>query len=164
MEKLGTLCFLIGKMGAGKSTYSQSMAGDASKIVISEDDWLSVLYPDEISNFDDFLVRHARLLELIKPHVQNILRSGVSVVMDFPANTIDSRKWFLGIANEVGADHQAVYLKASDSLCLERLAMRRIQQPERAKFDNEEVFRAVTQYFESPQIDEALSLKVIDVT
>lgn len=162
MTAKGTLFFLIGKMGAGKSTYAKKLEQQTGAIRISEDEWLSQLYPDEIQTFDDFLVRHRQLLTVIRPHVQALLSAGNQVVMDFPANTRQDRQGFVRLADEVGASHDAVHLAASDELCLSRLAMRRTQQPERAAFDNEAVFTAVTRLFEAPQDDERLNLQVID--
>lgn len=161
MSSEGTLYFLIGKMGAGKSTHSKVVTTRCGAVCISADEWLSQLYPDEIHTFDDFLLRHRRLLTVIGPHVQQLLSSGHSVVMDFPANTRQARQWFVRLAEDVQAPHCAMYLAASDDLCLSRLALRREQQPERAAFDNEAVFAAVTKRFEPPEEDEDLNLHVL---
>lgn len=64
MNKLGTLVFFCGKMGAGKSTKALEMTRDIDAIVISEDDWLAKLYPEEINNFNDYIKYSSRL----KPH------------------------------------------------------------------------------------------------
>jgi predicted kinase len=162
MSKLGTLHFLIGKMGAGKTTYSKRFSAESGAILISEDDWLTQLYPDEINNFDDFLVRHRKLLAVLGPHVQQIIKSGSSVVMDFPANTIDSRQWYLKIANTVKAPHQAVYLNVANEKCLEQIAKRKVEQPEREKYDTPEMFAMVTQYFEEPSSSENINIQVIE--
>ena len=37
----------------------------------------------------------ARLKPLLKRHVREILDAGVSVVMDFPGNTVRQRAWFV---------------------------------------------------------------------
>ncbi len=162
MSKLGTLYFLIGKMGAGKSTFSRKISAELGAVLISEDDWLNTLYPGEINNFDDFLVRHRKLLNLLQTHVEQILTSGSSVIMDFPANTIDSRQWYVNLAKNASAAHQAIYLKASDEKCLMQIANRRIEQPDRAKFDTPETFAMVNQYFEEPLESEHLILLVIE--
>ena len=81
-------------MGAGKSTKSKQLAIDKHAVLLSEDEWLSSLYPDQISSFEDYLKLSAQLKPLVKKHVQNILSVGTDVVMDFPANTQKLRKWF----------------------------------------------------------------------
>ena len=156
--KMGTLTFLCGKMGAGKSTYARVLASDHNAVLVAEDEWLSSLYPQQISSFDDYLKYAALLRPLVKSHVQKILATGTNVVMDFPANTKRQRQWFLKLASEVGAGHQMVYLAASDELCLQQIGKRRKEQPERAAFDTEAVFTHVTGFFEEPGQDEGLNI------
>lgn len=91
MKQKGTLVFFCGKMGSGKSTLSHKIALKEEAILLSEDEWLENIYPEEIVNFDDYTKYSSRLKPLMKQHVQNILFSGISVVMDFPGNTENQR-------------------------------------------------------------------------
>jgi len=158
MKDKGTLTFFCGKMGAGKSIKSKVLAAENNAVLISEDDWLSTLYPNQIHTFDDYLKYSAVLKPLIRSHVQNILSTGVNVVLDVPANTIKQRKWLKHISDEVGCEHELVFLNLSDEVCLSQVAKRRIEQPERALFDTEDVFLHVTKFFEAPSEDEALHI------
>src|SRR5690625_805552 len=94
MKQLGTLYFFCGKMDAGKSTKSKQIAIDKNAVLLSEDEWLSSLYPNRIESFDDYLKFSAQIQPLVRKHVKNILSIGTDVVMDFPANTQKRRKWF----------------------------------------------------------------------
>ncbi len=97
--------------------------------------------------------------QLITPHkFKRLLNVGVNVVMDFPANTIKQRAWFVSLCVEVGSEHELWYLDLTDEQCLSHIAKRRVEQPERAMFDTEVVFHHVTQYFEAPAASENLSL------
>ncbi|WP_282034288.1 AAA family ATPase [Metabacillus indicus] len=156
MNQPGTLYFFCGKMGAGKSTESKRLASDKRAVLLSEDEWLSALYPNQIETFEDYKRFSLQLKPLVKKHVQNILSVGTDVVMDFPANTQKLRKWFLNMAEEVHADHQLIYLNLSDEQCLRQIAQRRKEQPERAAFDTAEVFHHVTSFFEEPAASEGL--------
>ena len=147
-------------MGAGKSTQSKQIAHDRNAVLLSEDEWLSSLYPDQIATFDDYLKYSALLRPLIKGLVKNILEAGANVVMDFPANTVNQRKWFKRLASEANAPHELIYLNVSNELCLKRIAQRRIELPERAAFDTESVFNEVTRYFEEPGENEGLNIQV----
>ncbi len=91
-----------------------------------------------------------------------MLEVGTNVVMDFPANTIGLRQWFLVIANKVGADHQLIYLNLSDEQCMRRIAKRRTEMPERAAFDTKEVFNHVTSFFEAPSESEGIRIVEYD--
>jgi len=160
MKQSGTLYFFCGKMGAGKSTKSKQVAVDKRAVLLSEDEWLESLYPNQITSFEDYLKFSAQLKPLVKKHVQNILSVGTDVVMDFPANTQKLRKWFLEIASEVNANHQLIFLNLTNEQCLRQIAQRRIEQPERAAFDTEAVFIQVTNYFEAPESYEGLNILV----
>lgn len=164
MNKFGTLVFFCGKMGAGKTTKALAMAREIEAILMSEDDWLAKLYPEEINTFDDYIKYSSRLKPLIKTLVQNILKSGVSVVMDFPGNTRKQRMWFKEIFSEFGFPHRLVYLDADDQLCLKRIAQRRKMSPEHAKFDTEETFRHVTSYFQPPCTAEGFRIEIVNCT
>jgi len=158
MRQLGTLYFFCGKMGAGKSTKSKQLAKDKHAVLLSEDEWLSFLYPNQITSFDDYLKFSAQLKPFVKKHVQNILSVGTDVVMDFPANTQKLRKWFLDMASEVNASHQLLFLNLNNEQCLRQIEQRRNEQPERAAFDTEEVFIHVTRFFEAPEVSEGLNI------
>ncbi len=133
----GTLYFFCGKMGAGKSTKSKQMAKEKNAVLLSEDEWLASLYPNQITSFEDYLKFSAQLKPMVKKHVQNILSVGTNVVMDFPGNTQKQRKWFLDLTSEVNANHQLIFLNLSNQQCLRQIAQRRNEQPERAAFDTE---------------------------
>ncbi|MFJ7183874.1 AAA family ATPase [Lysinibacillus xylanilyticus] len=158
MKQLGTLYFFCGKMGAGKSTKSKQLAIEKHAVLLSEDEWLSSLYPNQITSFEDYLKLSAQLKPMVKKLVQNILSVGTDVVMDFPGNTQKQRKWFLDIATEVNANHQLIFLNLNNEQCLSQIAQRRNEQPERAAFDTEETFIHVTKFFEAPEVSEGLNI------
>jgi len=162
MDTKGTLIFFCGKMGAGKTTKSLQLAQELNAVLISEDDWLASLYPNEIKNFNEYLHFSMRLKPLVKAHVQNILKTGVSVILDFPGNTRIQRAWFIEVCSQVDAPHKLFYLKASDDQCLRHLGQRRVSHPERAAFDTEEVFHQVSSYFQAPEEDEGLDIHVLE--
>ncbi|SEG06008.1 Predicted kinase [Vibrio hangzhouensis] len=154
----GKLFFFCGKMGAGKSTQAKVVARDNNAVLISEDEWLSAHFANQIHTFDDYLIYSNTIKPFVKRHVQDLLEVGTNVVMDFPANTVRQRQWFTELCSEVGCEHTLIYLVRSDEQCLQQIAKRRLEQPERAHFDTETVFHHVTQYFEAPEDDEGLSV------
>ena len=161
MNQLGTLVFFCGKMASGKSTEAKKRAQALDAILLSEDEWLATIYPDEIKNFDDYLRYSRRLKPLLKAHVKKILLSGVSVVMDFPGNTEKQRAWFAEIIGSEAIPHMLVYLDMDDETCLGQLEQRRKSQPQRQHFDTEAVFKQVTQYFQPPTQAEGFQIEVV---
>lgn len=158
MKNKAILTFLCGKMGSGKSTKSKYLAEEKNAVMISEDIWLTILYPDKINSFDDYIEYSTLMRPLIKLHVQDILKTGTNVVMDFPANTIKQRKWFLKLCSEIEVSHELIFLDISNEKCLKQLLKRNIEQPERSKFDNEDMFNYVNKFFEIPSHEEGLNL------
>lgn len=158
MKNTGVLTFFCGKMGAGKSTKSKSLAATKNAVLLSEDEWLAAHYPDQIHDFNDYLRFSALIKPFVKTHVQTILQTGANVIMDFPANTTKQRAWFKVLCAEVGCENQLIFLDLSDEQCLAQIAKRRTENPERAEFDTEAMFHQVTQYFEPPSEDEGLAI------
>ena len=154
----GTLIFFCGKMGSGKSTKSKQVTTERNAVLISEDDWLATLYPGEISTLDEYLHYSKRLKPLLHTHVENLLRTGTNVVMDFPANTKRQRAWFKQLISSAEVPYELYYLEASDELCLKQIAQRQIEQSQRAIFDTEAVFNQVNKHFEPPHESEGLKI------
>ena len=155
------LLSFCGKMGAGKTTYAKNLATELNAILISEDEWLAALYPEEIKTLGDYLKYSSRLKPLLQEHVRQLLHSGISVVMDFPGNTKKQRAWFQEITSGQ-IPHKMIYLKAEDQLCLQRIAQRREAVPQRSHFDTEQVFYQISSYFQEPSDVEGFHLEIIE--
>jgi len=125
-------------------------------VVISEDDWLSELFGTQMQNVNDYVQYSARLRTIMKPHVITILQTGLSVVLDFPANTPQMRLWMRGIFEAAECGHQLHYLDRSDEECRKRLQKRNAEgnHPFSA---SEDQFDLITSYFVPPTIDEGFN-------
>ena len=62
-------------------------------LLITMDHWMSLLFPTENRTIEDFARLSARLRAAMGPHIVDILRQDLSVVLDFPANTVILRSW-----------------------------------------------------------------------
>lgn len=162
MRDKGTLYFYCGKMGAGKSTKAQQLTTKKSAVLLSEDEWLAAHFPSLVNDFNDYITYSNLIKPFIKHHVVSLLRLGVNVVMDFPANTMKQRSWFLRVCAEAECSHEMHYLDISDAQCLAQIGQRRKQQPERAQFDTEAMFYLVSGYFEAPKENEGLNIVTTD--
>ncbi|MBB4220580.1 AAA family ATPase [Variovorax guangxiensis] len=118
------LHMVCGKIGAGKSTLTRQLAEAPATVLISEDTWLAALYPGEIHELPDYVRRAGRLKKAMAEHVVALLGAGVSVVLDFPANTVASRQWMRGIFEAAGAAHALHFLDVPDEVCKARLRAR----------------------------------------
>lgn len=151
------LHLLCGKIAAGKSTLSATLAQQPGTIVISEDAGLATLYGDQMQSVADYVRCASKLKEAITPHLVALLQNGVSLVLDFPANTLASREWMLGISKQAGVEHRLHYLDVPDDICKARLHARN-QNGEHDFSVTEEQFTLITRHFVEPDASEGLHI------
>ncbi len=154
-----TLHLLCGKVAAGKSTLAAQLAANPVTIKISEDAWLSHLFPGEIHTVDDYIRCSGRLREPMGEHIRELLAKGVSVVLDFPANTVRLRQWMRSLADDVGVRHELHYVDVPDEICKARLRQRNKDGTHEFAVTESE-FDAITAYFMAPTEDEKLNVIV----
>jgi predicted kinase len=118
------LYLLCGKIAAGKSTLANRLAARPATLLISEDHWTSNLFADNLKTIDDYTRLSARLCAAIGPHVVDILQQGLSVVLDFQANTVARRQWMRSLIDRAGVGHELHLLDVPDAICKRRLAER----------------------------------------
>lgn len=123
-EKEPVLHMVCGKIGAGKSTHAARTSAATGAVLISEDMWLSALFADELTTGQDYLRCSAKLQKAMSPHVAGLLARGVSVVLDFPANTVAQRAWMRALVHQTGVRHEMHVLDVPDAVCLARLQAR----------------------------------------
>lgn len=150
---------MCGKAGAGKSTLSKALSKQHNAVLISEDIWLSRLFPHEISDFNEYIKYSRRIKEVVAPLVIDMLAQQ-SVVLDFPANTVQSRLWFKSIIQQAKSEHTLHYVSASNALCLSRIALRNVERPEGSHEIDEATFMHITSFFELPSSDEGFNVEV----
>ena len=154
-----TLYLLCGKIASGKSTLARRLAARPATLLISEDHWTSHLFADELKTIQDYGRLSARLRAAMGPHVVDIMRQRLSVVLDFPANTVRIRDWMRSLFTEAKAAHELHLLDVPDALCRERLRARNASgahpfQASDAEYDQ------FTSYFVPPTPDEGFKVVV----
>lgn len=154
-----TLHLMCGKIASGKSTLAKTLATEHSAILLSEDYWLSRLYPDDITSVADYVRFAHRIRDVIGPLVVSLLQSGVTVVLDFPANTHADRQWLRTLAEESGTAYCLHFLDVEDDLCLARLHARN-HNAEHDFSATDAEFRLITRYFQAPDATEGLDILV----
>ena len=154
-----TLYLLCGKIAAGKSTVANRLATRPATVLISEDHWNSNLFPGKLKTIEDYSRYSSRLRNAMGPHVVSLLKAGMSVVLDFPANTLASRSWMRRIFEDANAANQLHFLDVSDETCKRRLRERNSagEHPFQASASDYEIF---TSYFVPPTPDEGFNVVV----
>ncbi|MBS0549909.1 MAG: ATP-binding protein [Proteobacteria bacterium] len=153
------LHLICGKIAAGKSTLAAELGRPPGTVTLNEDFLLARLYPGEIRTIDDYARCAARLCEAIGPHVVAMLKAGVTVVLDFQANTLKRRAWMRGLIDQAGVAHRLHYLDVPDDVCKQRLRARNAAGThEYAASDAE--FDLFTSYFVPPAPEEGFDVVV----
>jgi len=154
-----TLHFVCGKIGAGKSTFTTKLGERPGRVVVHEDPLLAALYPGEQKDLADYVRNAGRLRTAIGPHLVQLLRSGLSLVLDFPANTRASRAWMRELAETAGCKHELHFLDVPDEVCRARLHRRNAEGSHEYVVSDEE-FDLFTKHFIPPSADEGLNITV----
>lgn len=156
-DKAPTLHMICGKIAAGKSTLAAKLGAANGTLILSEDDWLAALFADQMTTGADYVRCAAKLRAVVAPHVAQLLNTGLSVVLDFPANTVENRTWMRSILDETKASHQLHVLDVPDEVCLARLRARNATGAH--AFSATEVqFHRFTSHFAPPTPEEGFQI------
>lgn len=152
------LISFCGKMAAGKSTLAKALAEQRDAVLLSQDEFLSALYPGEILTVADYSRCYARLKAALSPTIQILLRKGNSVVLDFPANTRSQRAWFRELFETAQIHHELHFLEVSNEVCKNQLRKRSKGLPLGSPWTTEAEFDAISAYFEPPAFEEGFNV------
>ena len=156
-----TLHVFCGKIAAGKSTMATKLAEPLGTVLIAEDEWLAALFSEEMATGKDYMRCASKLRHITGPHITSLLNAGVSVVLDFQANTLESRKWVRGILNQTHADHQFHVLLPPDEVCVARLRARNASGAHPFSVTEAE-FHQFSKHFVPPSPQEGFNLVIHD--
>ncbi|MEM9393932.1 MAG: ATP-binding protein [Pseudomonadota bacterium] len=151
------LHMLCGKIASGKSTLAARLAQSPGTVLISEDEWLAALFASEMQSPKDYVRCAVRLRDIMGPHIAAILGANTSVVLDFQANTRDSRNWMRSLLETTGADHRLHLLNPPDDVCLARLRARNASGKHPFSVSDEQ-FRQISKHFDPPSSDEGFNV------
>jgi predicted kinase len=147
------------KAAARKSTLAARLADAPGTILISEDAWTSRLFKQEMKTVADYAHYSRRLRDAMGPHIQALMKAGLSVVLDFPANTPANRQWMRGLFEGAGAAHRLHFLDVADDVCRQRLHRRNVDGTHEFTVSDAE-FDEITSYFVAPTAAEGFEMTV----
>jgi predicted kinase len=156
-----TLHCLSGKLASGKTTLARRLAHSTGAVLISEDVWMSKLFPAPIVDFRDYRSRASRFRAALTPHIVQLLERGVSVVLDFGGNVPQERAGVRSLCPET-ASVLVHYVKASDERCKRHLHARNRELPDGAQATTDEEFDEITRYFIPPAPHEGFTIVEYD--
>ena len=92
----------------------------------------------------DYVRCAAKLRAVIGPHIVEVFNAGRSVVLDFQANTVQSRTWIKGLLAHTLEAHKLHVLDVPDAVCIARLHARIAEE-------NHRFAATETQYWQLPK-------------
>lgn len=152
-----TLHLLCGKIASGKSTLAKTLSDAPGTLFLSENQWLGALFADQMATGADYLRCASKLQSVMAPHIGALLEAGLSIVLDFPANTTAQRQWMRTVIDESGAEHQLHFLDVPDAVCLDRLRARNAEGAHEFA-PTEAQFHRFARHFEPPTSDEGFNI------
>ncbi|BBK32270.1 putative kinase [Stella humosa] len=158
---MATLFMVCGKIATGKSTLAAQLADRSGTILVSQDRLMSRLYPDEIRSIEDYARVSPRLRDAMGDHLASILRAGVSVVLDWPANTVLVRHWMRSVFEAGAADHELHVVHVDMAERRRRLMVRNAAGGHEYQVDDE-TLALFDRHFEEPGPAEGFHLVLHD--
>jgi predicted kinase len=151
MPTMATLHVIGGKAGAGKTTMARALGRSLPAIVFCEDEWIATL-GFVVRSLEDYLAASSRCRAVIATLVPDLLRAGVSVVLDFGGNTVRGRAWVRSLFEAADAAHALHWIDASDAACLDGIHRRNREQPAGIYWGDvsDELFHAVNPHIVPP--------------
>lgn len=153
------LHLVCGKIASGKSTLAEKLGTGTRTVTLAEDQWLAALFSDQLHAISDYARCSQKLETAIGPHVVALLRAGISVVLDFQANTVARRQWMRGLFEEAKAAHKLHYLDISDDVCIQRL-QKRNSDGTHPFSPTPEQFRQFSKHFVPPSASEGFEIEI----
>ena len=154
MQDSTTLYFMCGKMASGKSTLAKQLASEHNAVLLSEDNLLTQLFPGEITDIKSYINCSTRLKNGLTDHICELLRLGVSVVLDFPANTRGQREWFSQLIKISAVPHQLHFVDTANETCKKQLRERNTSSDAHPVMQDEATFDLLLGYFVAPDPEE----------
>jgi predicted kinase len=151
------LYLLCGKIAAGKSTLAKQLAARPATLLIGEDHWNSTLFAGDLKTIEDYTKYSARLRAAMTPHIVDILGIGLSVVLDFAANTVRQRAWTKELIDRAQVPHELHVLDPPDEVCRQRLRARNAGGEHPFQVSDAE-YEQFSRYFVLPSPDEGFNV------
>lgn len=145
-------------MAAGKSTLARDLANQENAVLLVQDELLDKLFPGEIIDIPGFVKYSSRLNNAVTSHICSLLAKGISVVLDFPANTKAQREWFRLLFEAANTEHELHFVDASNNLCKRQLKNRSKDLPPGTPWTTDAEFDAITAYFQPPSNEEGFNI------
>ena len=144
---------MVGLPCAGKTTLARQLEEEYSALRLTPDEWQIRLfgYDTEEEAHD---ARHNMIEAMLWDIAARVLALGVNVILDFGFWAAVEREDFRSRAKQLGASSEIHFLDVSESVLLERLAIRNAELPAGAAYIPEAYMKDWFKIFQASNADE----------
>jgi predicted kinase len=151
---VGALHLVFGPQGAGKSTYSRSLAKQLNGTVFSIDEWMARLYGPDLPkplNFIWIMERVKRCEIQIWITAREVAKNGGNVVLDLGFMKVRTRAEFSALAKQAGIPINSHFVTAPHAVRRNRVLSRNTEKGETFSFEvTPAMFDFMEKEFEAP--------------
>lgn len=120
----GRVHLLYGLAGSGKSTLARTLCTDGRGVRLTLDEWMLRLYPGLDFDSAEYGHKASEVRELIWTVAEQVLMTGVDVVLDWNSWSLARRRWAVERAAAIGAPVTLHTLTASVDVASDRVRER----------------------------------------
>jgi predicted kinase len=159
-------CYLIvGRTGAGKTTYARNLSSQRSALHFSLDEWMKTLFwmdapPDSPMHWA--MERVHRVEAMMEVLTEKELRIGHSVILDLGfANQKQRNRWFTWLSS-IEADFEVVYLNVPKEIRWARIQARHLSPEDISAPMDQKTFELMDQFYDELSEAEIKKAKIIN--
>ncbi len=158
---------IVGNTGSGKTTYSRSLKEKTRAVIFSIDKWNKTLFLDDKKEEDGlewFLERIERAESMILDLVIQLESAGTDSILDLGLSKFTHREKFRQFAKNHGFEIKLHFLDIPKEIRWERVCQRNKEKGDTFEFEVSEAnFNFMESWFESPQSDELINAKILNI-
>jgi len=142
---------ICGKIGSGKTTFARRLLKERPAVLLSCDELMLTLFGQQLGDRHDEVVRRTK--DYLLNQSLEILKTGVSVILDWGFPTRREREETIAFFARRGFSCQGHYITASDEVLFENLRRRNLAVlagTENAYYIDEAILQKFKDVFEEP--------------
>ena len=158
---MASVILLCGKLCCGKSTYTKTLLERRRAMLLSCDELLLSLLPEQLGDLHDEVARKAKGYLLAR--ALELLELGVDVILDWGFWQKESRRAAEDFFHSRGFATEWIYLHVTDEEWRRRIAKRNAEAPPLAYRVDEGLMNKCQSLFEEPDPEEGIKFQVPDL-
>ena len=158
---MAAVVLLCGKLCCGKSTYTKALLERRRAMLLSCDELMLSLLPEQLGDLHDEVARKAK--DYLLARAVELLTLGVDVILDWGFWQKESRRTAEDFFRSRGFETEWIYLKVTDEEWRRRIAKRNAEGPPGAYRVDEGLLQKCISRFEEPDAAEGIEFNSPDL-